>query len=125
MTQPNDFFTTESLLTFGGATLATFIVPNALQAALQWNPRWLGLVVAELICLAVVGNAWWSGAATSPFQLVVAIINGCLVYCSAMGVTSIGADATGAAGATGKGTVVAKGEGDKKKATRSFLTPWV
>ncbi|MBR1127381.1 hypothetical protein [Bradyrhizobium iriomotense] len=121
MTQPNDFFTTESLLTFGGATLATFFVPNALQAALQWNPRWLGLAVAEFICFAVVGNAWWLGAATSPFQVVVAFINGCLVYCSAMGITSIGADATGVSGA--KGTPLPKDDGEK--AERSFLTPWV
>ena len=118
----NDFFTTESLLTFGGATAATFFVPNALQGALQWNPRWLGLLVAEIICLAVVGNGWWSGAATGPFQVLVAVVNGCLVYCSAMGITSIGADATSVP--KGNGTPVPKSDG-VQETRRSFWTPWV
>ena len=33
MDLPGDFFTRASLLTFGGAPAATFVVPNALQAA--------------------------------------------------------------------------------------------
>lgn len=98
MAEPTDFFTTGSLMTFGGATLATFIVPNALQLAFQFNPRWLGLVVAELLCITIAATGHAPDDTGGAIQYVVAVVNGCLVYCSALGATSIGAASTGQGG---------------------------
>lgn len=94
MAEPTDFFTAGSLMTFGGATLATFIVPNAFQAAMNFNPRWLGFVVAQVICIGVVATGDPSGGSGGLIDYVVAVINGCLVYCSAIGATSVGWNAT-------------------------------
>ena len=130
MPTQNDFFTAQSLLTFGGATLATFLVPNALQRAMNFNPRWLAFSVAEAICLIIVINQWWQGVATSPVDFVVAFVNGCLVFCSAVGATSIGAGAT-------EGELVPKtakeyesperhkhGHEKIAKPERGFFSPW-
>ena len=46
---PNQFFTDQSFLTVAGASAAVFVVCNSLQAAFNFNPRWLALVVAEFI----------------------------------------------------------------------------
>src|SRR5262249_11806329 len=93
MEPANDFFTLQSLLTFGGATTATIMVPNALQMALKRNFAWLGLLVAWVVCLLVVFQAHQSagpGVATPWTDYLVAVVNGCLVFCSAAGATSVG-----------------------------------
>lgn len=43
MTIPKELFTPESMLTLTGAAGITFVVCNALQSALNFNPRWLAL----------------------------------------------------------------------------------
>src|SRR5262245_53412570 len=93
MEAANDFITWESLLTFGGATTATVIVPNAFQLAVNRNPTWLALLVAELICLAVVFQAHQNAApsvATPWTDYLMAVLNGCLVFCAATGATAVG-----------------------------------
>ncbi|WP_338664846.1 hypothetical protein VQH23_06650 [Pararoseomonas sp. SCSIO 73927] len=137
MTTPNDFFTTQSLLTFGGATAATFVVPNALQAALNFNPRWLALVVAEAVCVAVVLNGQMNGSPAGLAEYLVAVVNGCLVYCSAMGITSIGANATRQPpAAASPAAPIPKSASARPSANaepaprpagrrRTFLSPWV
>jgi hypothetical protein len=94
MAEPtNAFFTVQSMMTLGGATGATFVVSNGIQRAFDYNPRWLALAIAQIICLGVVHQ---SGGVGSDYAI--GVINGFLVYCSAAG-------ATGAAGAvTGAGT---------------------
>ena len=121
MDLPSDFFTPASLMTFGGATLATFIVPNALQSALQFNPRWLGLAIAEAVCLAIAASTKTPGVA----EFVVALINGCLVYCSAIGATAVGAKTTTPPAALPKGAGTNGRHVNADSAPRrGFLTPW-
>jgi hypothetical protein len=82
----NEFFTATSLGTMGGATGATVAVTNGLKAAFGWNPKWLGLVVAEVICLgtlAATGSAGLGG-------WIIAVLNGFLVFAAAAGATSAG-----------------------------------
>lgn len=83
----SQFFTWGSLGTLAGATSATFVVTNTLQSALNWSPRWSGLIVAQVTCLgtAVVSGQGWD-------EYVIAILNGCLVYLSAAGATAAGAN---------------------------------
>jgi hypothetical protein len=79
---PPDLFTTGSMLTLAGATLITSIITNTCQHAFNWNPKWLGLVVAIIVMLV--------GALLTPeakaVNYVMAVINGFLVYASSAGI---------------------------------------
>ena len=122
MDVPGDFFTRASLLTFGGATAATFVVPNALQAAFGFNPRWLALAVAELICLAVVASAHGG-----PIEYLIALVNGCLVFCSAAGATTITGRGDHLAAAPTRPAIHSLMASEATRSTtvrRGFLTPW-
>ncbi len=92
----NDFFTLQSLGTFAGAVGATTVVSNGLQRALDFNPKWLALALAEVICLAIVFYSHTqAGADARPMSAdyFVALINGFLVFCSAAGATAAAAQA--------------------------------
>ncbi len=94
MAAVNDFFTLQSLGTFAGASGATLLIGNAIQYVFNVNPRWLALAVAEFVCLGVVAVGQIDGVsavAVTPF--FVAFVNGFLVFCSAVGLTEMGAGA--------------------------------
>lgn len=107
---PDQFFTWPALGTLAGASGATFVITNTLRSAFDWSPKWLGLAVAQAIC---VGAAAMLGKQGSDY--VIAILNGCLVYLSAVG----------AASATGSATpkAVAMG-GANPPAGNRFLSSW-
>lgn len=107
---PDEFFTWAALGTLAGASGATFVITNTLRSALNWSPKWLGLLVAQIIC---VGSAVSLGKTGSDY--IIAILNGCLVYLSAVGVAA--ASSGGTAGATARGLAV---DGPR----RGFLAPW-
>lgn len=114
---PNDFFTIQSMLTLSGATGGTFVICNGLQKAFDFNPKWLGLLVAQLIVIAGVAVSGGDG----PIAYLIGVINGFLVYCSAAG-------ATGALGQSGP-PIVARGEisADENRELnrkRRFLSSW-
>jgi hypothetical protein len=111
MDLPKDFFTLQSMLTLTGASGATFVICNGLQNAFNFNPRWLGLAVA--IALMVGGTIAVSQTRAADF--LVAVINGFLVYLTAVGGTA----AVGGSGATGRNTVSLN-----QPQRRRFSTPW-
>jgi len=123
MARRNDFFTLQSLGTFGGATAATFAIANGIQSAFGFNPQWLALAVAEVVCIGTVlvtrngESAAADGGGRLPQRLVGAGINGFLVFSSASGVTQVGARMVAAEAAT----VAAAPE---PPAPRTFWTPW-
>ncbi|MER9228944.1 hypothetical protein NKI39_25590 [Mesorhizobium sp. M0664] len=114
---PNDFFTIQSMLTLSGATGATFVICNGLQQAFNFNPKWLGLLVAQLIVGAGVAASGGDGL----IAYLVGLINGFLVFCSAAGATS--ALGQGGPPAIARGEVAAA---DKQSPTnkRRFLSSW-
>jgi hypothetical protein len=119
----DDFFTPESMTTLAGATAITWIVSNAVQAAFNFNPKWLALVIALAVCF--VGTMLKETHTST--DLFVAFINGCLVY-----LTAVGASTLPARGATagapqplpaGGGPRAGGALGGREK--RGFLDPWV
>ncbi len=89
MEPTNSFLTVESLATLGGATLATVVVANTYRAIFKKDPRIFALIFSILICvLFAVYNS------VEPVGYVVALINGCLVYCTAFGLNTQVASAT-------------------------------
>jgi hypothetical protein len=113
---PGDFFTVASLASFGGVVLITTVVCNALQYAFNFNPRWLALVVAVGLCLAT-----FAAAETHPaLGWLIAVANGCLVYLTSIGVTTVGSSMTNPKPPAGGASTVPIPRGGK----RTFWSPW-
>lgn len=126
MADANDFFTLQSLYTFAGTSSATLFVANGFQYAFNINPRWLALAVAEFVCVGLVAVTQIDGAApvaASPY--FVAFLNGFLIYCSAAGLTAVGADVRGASSGENRRSpdyrVMEAGSGEDR---RGFWRPW-
>ena len=85
---PSDLFTWTSLGTLSGLTGATVVVTNTAARAFDWAPKWLGLLVATVLC---VGLAVMNSSAINGYAL--ALLNACLVYLTAAGASSAGAAA--------------------------------
>jgi len=80
-----ELFTLATLGTFAGATAATVVVGNTLQSVFNVNAKWLTLLLAEAIVILV--------AIFTPTKELsgyfIAILNGCLVYSSAVGLNTM------------------------------------
>jgi len=111
----NSFFTVQSVLTLTGASGATLLVSNGIQRAFNVNPRWLALVIAELIC--IFGVLYGHGRSS---DYVLAVINGFLVFSTAVGANQM----------TGTAAPSPKSKGEQRELerpqvqSRSFLTRW-
>jgi hypothetical protein len=121
----NDFFTLQSLATFAGAVGATVVIANGLQRAFNFNPAWIGLVIAEIICIATVWFTYHGieeGTTIIYSDFFVAVVNGFLVFCSAAGSSALGSKAVGTSesGATQRGHV----DSGALNQRRHFFTPW-
>lgn len=116
-TVPGQFFTLESMLTLTGATGATFVISNGLQRALNFNPKWLALAIA--LALTTIG-VYLSNNGHGPGDYFVGVVNGFLVYCTAVGSTAVAAGDN--AGSTTRGNVE-RGV-VKPLERRGFLTRW-
>jgi len=111
---PIDFFTNQSFLSLASASGIVFVVSNAIQGAFNFNPRWLALVLAEAV--AIYG-AHLSQNVRVPSDYFLAALNGCLIYCTAVGGTQI----VSKAAVAGK----PKGQlGDDGRARRRMFTNW-
>lgn len=84
MNLPENFYTWESVTTLSGAVTATFVLTNTARHAFGFDPRWLSLVISQLISLLAV---YFSKGLLADYLL--GIINGCLIYCTATGVAEI------------------------------------
>lgn len=111
----NSFFTVQSMLTLTGASGATLLVSNGIQRAFDVNPRWLALAVAELIC--IFGVVYGHGR---PSDYVLALINGFLVYSTAVGANQI----TGTSAPTPKPKGAQREFEQPQTQSRGFLTRW-
>ena len=115
----NDWVTLASVGTFAGATSATTVVSNGIQKAFDFNPRWLGLLIAEVLCVGLVFTVPYEGSTSLGGRIVLAVINGFFVFAAASGATSIGNSLT--PGAERKD---AQGHAEGLRPTRRFWSPW-
>jgi hypothetical protein len=81
---PSEFFTLQSIGTLTGATGLCFVVTNGIRRAFGFDPRWLGLVVAQIVAFAGVALA-----AGTPVQYALAIPNGFLLFSTAAGAAAM------------------------------------
>jgi hypothetical protein len=108
---PTEFFSQSTILTLAGASGAVYVVTSALQHALNYNPRWLALLLS--IVLGIVG------VAATLVDYMVGLVNGCLIYCTTVGINSMSAKSR-------PGGRVSKGVGDSPIAVqhRTFRSRW-
>jgi len=102
-------FTVEALRTIPGAALATFVVSTTIQKAFNLNPKWLALIIA----LAVTNGAAWYFKGEGPTNYLIASLNGCLAYLTAVGANTVLPNAQSSAPLGGR-------DGGKRK----MLTRW-
>ena len=82
---------------------------------LNFNPKWLGLVLS--IVLGLVGAS--TPAAPTYVDYLIGLLNGCLIYCTAVGINTIGAEPD-------ESTLVSKGAGGANEGgeKRNFRSRW-
>jgi hypothetical protein len=117
---PKELFTPQSMLTLAGATGAVYAACNALQAAFNFNPRWLGFVLAEVIAET---GAYATGG--SGLDYVIGFFNGCLIFTSAAGAVAITGQRNTAASPPGSPPPDRRhGVAPSRPSRRSFFSPW-
>jgi hypothetical protein len=86
MAQQDTLFAVQNFSTLAGSSAAVFIVSNAIQRAFDFNPKWLALAISEVVVIfaTYIGNPSENVEAYG-----LAILNGCLVYCTAVGGAAI------------------------------------
>jgi hypothetical protein len=84
MELPDSLFTSQSLLSLGGAVVATALVPNALATVVELPPRTLRLI-ALVIAMALAFVMAYMAQDAGWFKWFVAFFNGLLIYLSALG----------------------------------------
>src|SRR5579859_4123679 len=82
-----ELYKPKALFAMGGATLAVTVFCAAFGNAFNFNPKWLALLVAEILAFGgglrippTKRDRWWG---------LVAFFNGCLLYCQSIGINSI------------------------------------
>lgn len=119
----NEFYTLTTLGTLAGASGATVAVTNALKNAVGISVKWLGLLVAQVVCLGVLA----ASGPTHASDWFIAILNGFLVYATAAGATSVGAAATGSEtgpDATARSGKVGSSAQPAPSGKAGFWSPW-
>lgn len=116
---PKEFFTAESIFTLTGATGVVYVVCGGLQRAFDFNPRWLGLAIS--LILAIAGTYVTQVHSVGAYLL--AVINGFLIYCTAVGVNGVFAPGSGRSNETLKSRRT-DGEANDQTQHRRFRTAW-
>jgi hypothetical protein len=116
----NELSDPKTMYTLAGSTTAVFFITNGLQSALNFNPKWLGLVLSLLISLTGV----YLSKGEMPNYLA-GIVNGFIIYSSAAGGTHILNGNKTKGGGTGGGTPANTTPVVQPSAQkRAFLSQW-
>jgi hypothetical protein len=86
---PDQLFTSINIASVGIATVAVNVFTNTLYKLAKLPPKWTAFIAALIIAIVVVSissNHKW-------YDWVLAFFNACLLFCSALGINEIGAEA--------------------------------
>lgn len=82
---PSELFNRQSILTLTGAAGAVWVFTAALQHALDFNPRWLALLLSVALGVGSVLTI----QSAQPVDYLIGVLNGTLIYCTAVGVNAL------------------------------------
>jgi hypothetical protein len=75
------FFTSQSLLTLGGAALGVVVVSKTIRTLSKWDSPWPAFV-SLAVCFT---GAYSIKALSQPVNYPVSALNACLLFCTALG----------------------------------------
>ena len=78
----NDFFTSASFVTFGGASSATWIFSNTARRLLRRDSAFIGFLIAVVVSFVVAAS---TDALGSALDVLIVFLNGCLLFLTAAG----------------------------------------
>lgn len=118
--QALSFFTAGSIMTFGGASLAVWVVCNTFGAFVtKVDRKWPAFVTS--MAIAFVG-ASKSGSLSGVVGVFLALLNGCLLFCSSAGVQ---AGANALPGTTPPAAAAPQAHGMQPAGFKArFFMPW-
>jgi hypothetical protein len=93
-----NFFTLESFGTLGGASLIVVVLTNTYRTLTKQDHPLIAFIAAELVAFIC---AWQAHALVDAFRTFVAFLNGCLLFCSALGLNETAVNAAKPAPAPG------------------------
>ncbi len=79
----NEFFTLQALATFGGITFAVTVIVNTFRSLTNRDAKFFAFIVSLALCFAI----GWS-TFRQPLDYLIALLNGCLIYCTSMGLNN-------------------------------------
>jgi hypothetical protein len=93
--------TPSSLATLGGLATAVLIIVDSVHSATGWTSSWFGFVLALILALVVeLTLSQASVGRPRVARIALALINGCLVFTTALGGNQVGNRVVDAAQAT-------------------------
>jgi len=89
MNIPREFYTPKALFSLGGASGAVVLTSGTFGYVFDFNPKWLGLFVAQVISFAGIAFLPKDGSRHSSSLVAVAFFNGLLIYSQAVGLNTL------------------------------------
>jgi hypothetical protein len=114
MSNVTEFFTSDSMLVLGTASVGVLVVTNALKRVFGFNPIFVCFVFSLIICFV---GAFQVGKLTQLSEYLITFVNSCLLFCTTTGMQEF---AGGAVQPRPVGSVESQG----KKITKWFDS-WV
>jgi len=110
-----EFFTAETLLTLSGATFVVLVISGTVQHAFDFNPKWFAFALSFIVSFIGVIIAGKYG-----ISLLIAFLNGFLIYANSVGVVQV----TGRNQTEEGGVDERYGSSENKLVKRKFWTKW-
>jgi putative flippase GtrA len=117
--------TPSTLATLGGLATAVVIIVDSVHSATGWTSAWFALVLAIALAL-VVEFALSQSSVGRPrvARVALALVNGCLVYTTALGGNQVGHQATTALQAEQPRTSLRSSSSPAPIPDRAFFHDW-
>jgi hypothetical protein len=86
---PKELYQPKTLVTLGGASLAVVIVGGVAGHVFGFNPKWFGLLVAQVLAFVGLTQVGAEYRQRKAAYITAAVINGALIYSQAVGLNAL------------------------------------
>ena len=118
MNNVTEFFTFNSMLVLGSASVGVLVVTNTLKRVFGFNPIYVCFTTSLIICFV---GAYQLGTLAELSGYLISLINSCLLFCTTTGMQEFGG---GAVQPKQVGEIISQGKSNEQKAKKWFDS-WV
>lgn len=118
MSNVTEFFTFDSMLVLGSASVGVLVVTNTLKRVFGFNPILVCFMTSLIICFV---GAYKLGALAELSGYLISFVNSCLLFCTTTGMQEF---AGGAVQPRQVGEITSQGKSEEQKAKKWFDS-WV